>query len=188
MQDSEGKFTDKLNLQKVQDKLIGDGFMDAESLFIKEGTSLDDLADSFGTTKDAMWSFLQYWNQFLDEAHQFKLEDFDLGLDESAEQIGERVTQAVESLKSVGVLSDGLELDLDLSGYDTVEEKVAALDKNLDELSRAKVGFEEDSASYALIEGRQYITRSIFSVRAATKRCARSKNQCGMTSKLCITC
>ena len=154
IKDADGNFTNRLNLQKFQDELIDNGYLQIDEktgeLAITTGTSLSEIADSLGMTKDAVWSFFQYWNQYLDDAHKFDIGDEFMP---SVEELGDNVTRAINDLQALGVLDDTLNLKVDLEGYDTVEDKVAAIDDQVSQLKDILVTYDSDDPSYAVIQG-----------------------------------
>lgn len=153
IKDADDKFTGKLNLEKFQNQLFEGDFVEQLSngdWQLKAGTTLDQIADKLGTTREAVWSFFQYWNQYIEDAHKFKLDDI---FSDSPEDIGTEITKGIESLKSLGVLNEDFEIDLSLSGYSTVEEQLNAIDNKIAELEEIKVQFEDDPASTELING-----------------------------------
>lgn len=149
----EGAFTGKSNIAAIITDLMDDGFLDYNDALdryeLATGVTTQAIADKWGITKDAVWALFQEVNAYLKDEDKISISD---EFSRSTEQLGTDVSRAIESLRAIGVLGEDFTINMDLNGYETVEEKIQAIDGNVSKLEDVLVQFEDDPTSYAIIQ------------------------------------
>ena len=158
-QDAVKKYTDNLSTyftgdmegaQKYVGEAIDKGLMewspDGESVKIAAGKTMKDFSDAFNWTDEvtqAMFGDLQTY--FGQDAFSW--------IDESVKTIGDlgvMANEAADSLRGIEG-NETLKINLDVSEFDTKEEKISALDSTIQEMNnlKAKPGVDTSEIDYA---------------------------------------
>lgn len=140
---------DDLNIPQFAQEAVDAGLMnysEQDGWTVAAGKSLDDFAKHFNTTKDVMASFFDYWNLYLDEAHQFTWTD-EMG--RSFADLMVDAHNAADTIRSeFETMPDGetIKINLDVDDFEDKEQAIEVLQQNIDQMNELKATMNLDDS------------------------------------------